>query len=76
MKPDCLWTNLSLQAMSRLMTASGFYASPYTIEQLLHECKLGHRQACKYLTMRQHKDRNQQFGILGAYNWSFAKLVL
>lgn len=71
MKPDCLWTNLSLEAMSRLMTASGFYASPYTIEQLLHECKLGHRQAFKYLTMRQHKDRHQQFGILGAYKQSF-----
>ena len=48
MKPDYLWTNLSLQAISRLMSAAGFYASPYTVEQLLHECKLGHRQAFKY----------------------------
>ena len=56
MKPDCLWTNLSLEAISRLMSASGFQASPYLVEQLLEQCKLGHRQAFKYLTMRQHKD--------------------
>jgi Rhodopirellula transposase DDE domain len=71
MKPDCLWTNLSLQAMSRLMIASGFQVSPYLVEQLLEQCKLGHRQAFKYLTMRQHKDRNQQFEILLSYKQSF-----
>ena len=71
MKPDCLWTNLSMQAISRLMSAAGFYASSYTVEQLLHACQLGHRQAFKYLTMRQHKDRGQQFDILNAYKQSF-----
>jgi hypothetical protein len=71
MKPDCLWTNLSLPAISRLLNGLGFHASPYTVEQLLHECKLGRRQAFKYLTMRQHKDRDQQFGILGSYKQSF-----
>jgi Rhodopirellula transposase DDE domain len=71
MKPDCLWTNLSMQAISRLRSAAGFHASPYTVEQLLDECKLGHRQAFKYLTMRQHKDRSQQFDILNAYKQSF-----
>jgi hypothetical protein len=71
MKAECLWTNLSMQAISRLMSVAGFHASPYIVEQLLAECKLGHRQAFKYLTMRQHKDRNQQFGILGAYKQSF-----
>jgi len=71
MKPDCLWTNLSLQAISHLMSVSGFHATPYTVEQLLGECKLGHRQAFKYLTMRQHKDRAQQFDILNAYKRSF-----
>jgi hypothetical protein len=71
MKPDCLWTNLSLQAISRLMIASGYYASPYLVEQLLHHCHLGHRQAFKYLTMRQHKDRERQFDILLAYKQSF-----
>ena len=71
MKPDCLWTNLSMEALSRLMIASGFQASPYLVEQLLDHCQLGHRQAFKYLTMRQHKDRDQQFGILGSYRQSF-----
>src|ERR1022692_4127652 len=71
MKPDCLWTNLSMQAISRLMTASGFPTSAYLVEQLLDHCKLGHRQAFKYLTMRQHKDRHQQFDILNAYKQSF-----
>jgi hypothetical protein len=71
MKPDCLWTNLSLQGMSRLMAASGFQASPYLVEQVLDRCALGHRQAFKYLTMRQHNDRDQQFGILSSYKQSF-----
>ncbi len=71
MKPDCLWTNLSMQAISRLMSTAGFHASPYTVEQLLDHCKLGHRQAFKYLTMRQHKDRGQQFDILNSYKQSF-----
>ena len=71
MKPDCLWTNLSVQAISRLMNASGFHASPYLVEQLLDHCKLGHRQAFKYLTMRQHKDRAQQVDILLSYKQLF-----
>jgi hypothetical protein len=71
MKPACLWTNLSMQAISHLMIASGFQASPYLVEQLLDHCELGQRQAFKYLTMRQHKDRDQQFGILGTYKQSF-----
>jgi DDE family transposase len=71
MKPDCLWTNLSMEAISRLMTASGFHASAYLVEQLLDECKLGQRQAFKYLTMRQHQHRGQQFDILNAYRQSF-----
>jgi hypothetical protein len=71
MKPDCLWTNLSLQAISRLMDASGFPASAYIVCQLLKECRLGHRQAFKYLTMRQHKDREQQFDIIASYKQSF-----
>jgi hypothetical protein len=71
MKPDCLWTNLSLEAMSRLMTAAGFRASAYLVEQLLDECKLGQRQAFKYLTMRQHQNRGQQFDILNTYKQSF-----
>lgn len=71
MKPHCLWTNLSLPAMARLMDASGFPASPYLVEQLLDHCGLGHRQAFKYLPMRQHKDRNQQFEIIHSYRQSF-----
>ena len=71
MKPDCLWTNLSMEAIARLMTASGFHASAYLVEQLLDECKLGQRQAFKYLTMRQHQHRGQQFDILNAYRQSF-----
>lgn len=71
MKPDCLWTNLSMQAISRLMTASGFQASPYLVDQLLDCCDLGHRQVFKNLTMRQHKDREQQFGILSSYKQLF-----
>lgn len=73
MKPDCLWTNLSCQAISHLMNASGCYASAYTVDQLLDECRLGQRQAFKYLTMRQHKDRDQQFGILGSYKQAFLR---
>jgi len=71
MKPECLWTNLSMHAISRLMSGAGLPASPYIVEQLLDECKLGHRQAFKYLSMRQHKDRGQQFDILNAYKQLF-----
>lgn len=71
MKPDSLWTNLSMEAISRHMSASGFPASPYIVEQLLDYCHFGHRQAFKYLTMRQHKDRNQQFEILNSYKQLF-----
>jgi len=53
------------------MSASGFQASPYLVEQLLDRCALGHRQAFKYLTMRQHKDREQQLDILLSYKQLF-----
>jgi hypothetical protein len=60
-----------MQAISRLMNASGFPASPYLVEQLLDHGELGHRQAFKYVTMRQHQDRGQQFDILNSYKQLF-----
>jgi len=67
MKSESLWTNLSMQAIADLMTKAGQRSSPYLVQQLLDLCKLGHRQAFKYLTMRQHRDRTQQFGIITSY---------
>ena len=57
--------------MSTSWAASGVPASPYLVEQLLDRCGLGQRQAFKYLTMRQHKDRGQQFEIIHSYKQLF-----
>ena len=67
MKSECLWTNLSRQAIADLMIKAGQHASAYLVEQLLDRCGLGHRQAFKSLTMKQHRDRNQQFDIIASY---------
>jgi hypothetical protein len=71
MKSDCLWTNLSMQAIADLMIKAGQHSSAYLVEQLLERCGLGHRQAFKCLTMKEHRDRNQQFDIIASYKQTY-----
>jgi len=67
MKPDCLWTNLSVNAIADRMAELGTPVDRTIVEQLLGQAKLGRRQAVKTMTMGQARDRNQQFEIISFY---------
>jgi hypothetical protein len=67
MKPDTLWTNLSLSAIAERMGELGTPVGPSIVEQLLGEAHLGHRQAFKTVAMGPTPDRNQQFEIISFY---------
>jgi hypothetical protein len=67
MKPDALWTNLSLSAIAERMGELGTPVGPSIVEQLLDENHLGRRQAFKTVAMGSSPDRNQQFEIISFY---------
>jgi hypothetical protein len=67
MKPDVLWTNLSLSAIAERMGELGTPVGPSIVEQLLGEAHLGRRQAFKTVAMGPTPDRNQQFEIISFY---------
>jgi hypothetical protein len=67
MKPDALWTNLSLSAIAERMGELGTPVGPSIVEQLLGEAHLGRRQAFKTVAMGPTPDRNQQFEIISFY---------
>jgi Rhodopirellula transposase DDE domain len=67
MKPDVLWTNLSLNAIAERMGELGTPVGPSIVEQLLGEAHLGRRQAFKTVAMGPTPDRNQQFEIISFY---------
>jgi DNA invertase Pin-like site-specific DNA recombinase len=67
MKPDALWTNLSLSAIAERMGELGTPVGPSIVEQLLGEANLGRRQAFKTVAMGPTPDRNQQFEIISFY---------
>jgi hypothetical protein len=67
MKPECLWTNLSVAAIADRLAELGTPVGRTIVEQLLEQAKLGHRQAFKTLAMDQSRDRNQQFETISFY---------
>ena len=67
MKPDALWTNLSLSAIAERMGELGTPVGPSIVEQLLDKAHLGRRQAFKTVAMGPTPDRNQQFEIISFY---------
>lgn len=67
MKPDSLWTNLSVSAIVDRLAELGTPADRTVVEQLLDEFHLGRRQAFKSVAMGPSRDRNQQFEIIRFY---------
>ena len=67
MKPDTLWTNLSVSAIVDRLAELGTPADRSVVEQLLDEFHLGRRQAFKAVAMGPTRDRNQQFEIIRFY---------
>lgn len=67
MKPDSLWTNLSISAIADRMAELGTAVGRTIVEQLLHNAHLGRRQAVKDAAMKSNPDRDQQFQIIAFY---------
>jgi len=67
MKPDALWTNLSVSAIADRMADLGTPVGRTIVEQLLDEAHLGLRQAVKTTAMKTNDDRDQQFQIIAFY---------
>jgi Rhodopirellula transposase DDE domain len=67
MKPDSLWTNLSVSAIAERLADLGLPVDRTIVEQLLEQAKLGRRQAVKTMTMDETRDRNQQFETISFY---------
>ena len=67
MKPDSLWTNLSVQAIADRMAEVGTPVDRTIVEQLLDLNKLGQRQLLKMTTMGYSRDRNLQFETIALY---------
>jgi hypothetical protein len=67
MKPDALWTNLSLRAIADRMTRLGTPIGPDLVADLLDHFKMGRRQALKNVTMGQTPERNAQFETIAFY---------
>ena len=61
MREGVLWTNLSLNELSRRLIALGTPASRRVIRRLLKQMRIGRRTARKKKTMGHHPDRNAQF---------------
>ena len=67
MKPNAMWTNLSISAIAERMTALGIPVGRTVVEQLLDQANLGLRQAVKSESMKANGDRDQQFRIITFY---------
>lgn len=67
MKPEALWTNLSVSEITDRMAELGTPVDRSIVDQLLDEAHLGRRQAAKTTTMAASQDRNQQFETIAFY---------
>jgi len=67
MKPEALWTNLSVSAIADRMADLGTPVGRTIVEQLLDQAHLGCRQAVKSMAMKTSPDRDQQFQIITLY---------
>jgi hypothetical protein len=61
MDEDIKWTNLSLEAISKAFESKGMNISPYVVKQLLKKHGFVERKMQKSVTMKDCKDRNEQF---------------
>jgi hypothetical protein len=61
MEKDLKWTNLSLEAISKAFESKGMNISPYVVKQLLKKHGFVERKMQKSVTMKECKDRNEQF---------------
>jgi hypothetical protein len=61
MDEDIKWTNLSLKAISKAFESKGMNISPYVVKQLLKKHGFVERKMQKSVTMKDCKDRNEQF---------------
>lgn len=67
MRPDTLWTNLSLRAIADRMARLGTPVSPDLVGDLLDHFKMGRRQPLKDLTMGRTPERDAQFETIAFY---------
>ena len=61
MDKDIKWTNLSLEAISKAFESKGMNITPYVVKQLLKKHGFVERKMQKAVTMKDCKDRNEQF---------------
>ena len=67
-KPEALWTNLWVSAITDSMAELGTPVDRSIVDQLLDgKTNLGRRRAFKTMAMDKTKDRNQQFEIISLY---------
>ncbi len=67
MRPEALWTNLSLNAIAQRLGDLGTPVGPSIVQQLLDDGELGRRQAFKTMAMGPTRDRNEQFQTIAFY---------
>ena len=61
MDDEIKWTNLSLEAISKAFESKGMNITPYVVKQLLKKHGFIERKMQKTVTMKDCKDRNEQF---------------
>ena len=61
MDEEIKWTNLSLEAISKAFESNGMNITPYVVKQLLKKHGFVERKMQKTVTMKDCKDRNEQF---------------
>ena len=64
MDKDIKWTNLSLEAISKAFESKGMNITPYVVKQLLKKHGFVERKMQKAVTMKDCKDRNEEFAVL------------
>ena len=61
MDKEIKWTNLSLKEISKAFESKGMNITPYVVKQLLKKHGFVKRKMQKAVTMKDCKDRNEQF---------------
>jgi hypothetical protein len=61
MDKEIKWTNLSLKEISKAFESKSMNITPYVVKQLLKKHGFVERKMQKAVTMKDCKDRNEQF---------------
>ncbi|MCO5381631.1 MAG: ISAzo13 family transposase [Methanosarcina barkeri] len=61
MDEELKWTNLNLKEISKVFKSKGMNITPYVVKQLLKKHGFVKRKMQKAVTMKDSKDRNEQF---------------